>query len=126
MGKTLHAEAHSVHRLRIHVVDVERTIFGRRREPGLLLEEVEDVVVRDVSGWGHGAIVESYRLGGVDEGAVGSGEREPGLPEMEACCPVRVDSGGEGELCRGELGRIDAGGRNGEIDQEKGVGLLGR
>lgn len=125
VGKTLDAEAVPVDPRCIDIVDIERAIWRRRRECGLLLEEIEDVVMRNVSGGRHGAVVVGYRLGGVDEGTVG-GEGESSLPEMQACGPVRAKTGGDGKLCRGELGRVDPRGRNGEIDHEKSIRLLRR
>lgn len=81
----------------------------------------------DVPGGRHGPVVEGDGLGGVGEGAVVGGEGEAGLPEMETGGAVWGDAKGEGELCGWvEGGRVDAGGRDGEVDHEEGVDLRGR
>lgn len=44
---------------------------------------------------------------------------------MEAGSPVGAEAGGDGKLFGGESGGVDAGGGDGEVDHEEGVGLRG-
>ena len=101
-------------------------ISGRwRRKPcPLLLQQVEDVCMRNVPWrWGGALVISDWR-GGVIEAAVRL-EGKACLPIVEASGAVGRDSGRQRYLnARDQCGRVEGECRYGQVDHEESVGLI--
>lgn len=121
----LDAETEAVGRFGIDQSLAERIAFGRRREAGTLLKEVESVRMWDITHSRHWTGVIRDRFGGIDQRAIGR-EGHAWLPKVKACGAVLRDPWRERNLNTGhESGLIQLSFRDGEVDKQEVVSLVG-